>query len=493
MVLNKGFFKKRYLRKNWNRTKIVATLGPASDSPGMITRLIEAGVDVFRLNFSHGTLLEHKIRIENIRRVSRKLNWPIAIIQDLPGPKVRVGELKEKVVNLKDGETLCLSVRKINPVRKFGSEILIPVTDSSFMSILDKGNYVYLNDGLIKLRVLGKGKAGVRCLIIHGGKLRAGKGINFPGGDYPGLNFNARDREYLSFGLNLGVDFVALSFIKTAEDILKVRKFIKKKNKKVKLIAKIEKREALENLNEIIDVSDAIMIARGDLGIEVPLEKIALVQKDIICRCNKSGKPVITATQMLESMVNNPSPTRAEVTDITNAILDGTDAVMLSEETAIGSYPQKAIQAMAKIAVETEKALPSKKILEMRPFLGKESSVAEAVSHAACLVASDLKVAAIITPTTSGSTARMVSRYRPSPPIIAITPEMNTWKELQLSWGIFPLKINRVKSIDDMLDKARVMAKRTELVKKGDKVVITSGAPVGITGTTNLLEVRDIF
>ncbi len=487
MVLNKELLKKRYLHKNWNRTKIVATLGPVSDSPGMITRLIEAGVDVFRLNFSHGMLLEHKRRIENIQRISRKLDWPIAVIQDLPGPKVRVGKLKEKSVVLKEGRTLCLSAQKINPLRKFGNKTVIPVTDSSFLAVLDKGNYVYLNDGLIKLRVLGKGKEGVRCLIIHGGELRTGKGINFPGVNHPGLNFNARDREYLSFGLDLGVDFVALSFIKTAEDIFKVRKFIKEKNKKVKLIAKIEKREALENLNEIIDASDAVMIARGDLGIEVPLEKVALVQKDIIYRCNKSGKPVITATQMLESMVNNPSPTRAEVTDITNAILDGTDAIMLSEETAIGGYPQKAVQAMARIAVETEK------ILEMRPFSGRESSVAEAVSHAACLVASDLKVAAIITPTTSGSTARMVSRYRPLPPIIAITPEVNTWKELQLSWGIFPLKINRVKSIDDMLDKARVMAKKTGLVKKGDKVVITAGAPVGVTGTTNLLEVRDIF
>ena len=487
MALNKGLFKKRYLCKNWNRTKIVATIGPSSDSPGMMSRLIEAGVDVFRLNFSHGTLLEHKRQIENIQRISLKLNWPIAVIQDLPGPKVRVGKLKEKVVNLKDGETLCLSVRKIK-----GNQILIPVTDSSFLAVLDKGNYVYLNDGLIKLRVLENGKEGVKCLIIHGGELRAGKGINFPGVDYPGINFNARDREYLSFGLDLGVDFVALSFIKTAEDILKVRKFIKKKNKQVKLIAKIEKKEALDNLDEIIDVSDAVMIARGDLGIEVPLEKVALVQKDIICRCNKSGKPVITATQMLDSMVNNPSPTRAEVTDTANAILDGTDAVMLSEETAIGSHPTKAVQIMAKIAVETEKVLSSKKILEISPFLGRENSVAKAVSRAACLVASDLKVAVIITPTTSGSTARMVSRYRPVPPIIAITPEMNTWKELQLSWGIFPLKINRVKSIDDMLNRARAMAKKTGLVKKGDKVVITAGTPVGVTGTTNLLEVREI-
>ena len=493
MVLNKELFKKKYLCKNWNRTKIVATVGPASDSPGMIARLIEAGVDVFRLNFSHGTLLEHKRRIENIRRISLKLNWPIALIQDLPGHKVRVGKLQEKVVTLKEGRTLYLSAVApdlSNGVK--GNKTVIPVTDSSFLTVLDKGNYVYLNDGLIKLRVLEKGKESVRCLVIYGGELRAGKGINFPGVEHPGINFNTRDREYLSFGMDLGVDFAALSFIKTAEDILKVRKFIKKKNKQVKLIAKIEKKEALDNLNGIIDASDAVMIARGDLGIEVPLEKIALVQKDIIYRCNKSGKPVITATQMLESMVNNPSPTRAEVTDIANAILDGTDAVMLSEETAIGGYPQKAVQVMAKIAVETEKMLSSKKILEMRPCLDRKSSVAEAVSHAVCLVASDLKVAVIITPTTSGSTARMVSRYRPRAPILAITPEVNTWKELQLSWGIFPLKIDRAKSIDDMLDKARVMAKKTGLVKKGDKVVITAGAPVGVTGTTNLLEVREI-
>jgi len=488
MSFNNKILKARYLHEYWNRTKVVATVGPACDSSVMITDLIKAGVDVFRLNFSHGTPSEHKRRIENIRRISRELNWPVAIIQDLPGPKVRVGKLKDEVVDLKERNTLTLLTRKIK-----GDKNLISLTESRFISSLRKGDFIYLNDGLIKLEVLRKSREGVRCLIIQGGELREGKGVNFPGINLPSFNINSKDREYLKIGLDLGVDFVALSFIKKAEDILKVKKFIKQKNKKVKLIAKIEKREALENISEIVDIADAVMIARGDLGIEVPIEKVALVQKEIILHCNKAGKPVITATQMLESMVNNPTPTRAEVTDITNAILDGTDAVMLSEETAIGNYPLKAVQTMVKIAMETEKSLPSKVISGMQSFISVGNSVGEAVSHAAGLVASDLKVAAIITPTTSGSTARMVSRYRPQLPIMAVTTEDSTWKELQLSWGIFPLKIKQVKNIDDMLNKARAMAKETGLVSKGDKVVITAGTPVGVTGTTNLLEVRDIL
>ncbi len=481
-------FKKRYLQKYWNRTKVVATLGPASDSPEMITNLIKAGVDVFRLNFSHGTLSEHKKRIENIRRISQELNWPIAVIQDLPGPKVRVGKLKEEVITLKEGEFLFLSARQVK-----GDSQIISLSVPRVLNNLRKGNFIFMNDGLIKLEVLENLKEKVKCLIVQGGELRAGKGVNFPGLKIPFLDVNLKDKEYLEFGLSLGVDFIALSFIRKASDIVRFRNFIRRQNKTVKLIAKIEKREALDNLNGIINAADAIMIARGDLGIEVPIEKVALVQKKIIKQCNKTGKPVITATQMLESMVNNPSPTRAEVTDITNAILDGTDAVMLSEETALGRYPVRAVQNMVKIATETEKFLPLMTEKNKQICLLSENSVAEAVSHAASLVASDLKVAAIITPTTSGSTARMVSRFRPEPPILAVTTEDNTWRELQLSWGVFPVKIIQVKNIDDMLNKARIMGKKTGLVKKGDRVVITAGTPVGLTGTTNLLEVREII
>ncbi len=468
-------------------TKIVCTIGPASRSSGLIEQLIKEGMDVARLNFSHDSYKEHSLAIKYIRQASLKLGKPVAILQDLGGPKIRTGLIQKEPVLLKEGSLFNLTSRHIS-----GNEREVSTTYPLLSQKLKKGQTILLADGSLELKVEDLTSTDVKCRVIKGGELTSHKGINLPDDSFEISPLSDKDRKDLLFGIEHQLDFIGISMVREAEDILRVRKILKEKGaEEISLIAKIEKREALGNIDEIIEAADGIMIARGDLGVEMPLQKVPLAQKEIIKKCNVKGKPVITATQMLESMIDNPRPTRAEVTDIANAIFDGTDAIMLSEETAVGKYPLESVIMMDKVAVESEKALDYEKILEERSRSVKPTTP-DAISHAICQIAQDLKAAAIVTFTFSGSTARMVARYRPCVPIIARSPKKSTVKKLTLSWGVYPLKSPEVKDTDDMIQKAKKTALKTGLVHGGEKIVITAGIPFGIPGTTNLVKVEVI-
>ncbi|MGQ9608111.1 MAG: pyruvate kinase [bacterium] len=465
------------------QTKIVCTIGPATESPEMIKKLISAGMNVARLNFSHGNNEQKTYIIESIRNLSKELNIPIAILQDLSGPKIRTGELaSDNPVFLTDGSEFTLTGEN-----KLGDEQGVCITYYKVLSERLKPNdQIYLADGSIHLLVTSIDKNGIKCRVISGGELRAKQGINIPN---VSLNIPAvteKDLLDLNFGIEHGVDFIALSFVQRAWDLIPVKNVLQNKGLDIPVIAKIEKHEALENIDEIIDIADGIMIARGDLGIEIPLEQVPIVQKMIINKAGKKGKPVITATQMLESMIENPRPTRAEVTDVANAILDGTDAVMLSGETAIGKYPIQAVEMMNKIALSTEAVLPYEDFLRQRSS-DVNHSIPDAISHAACYTALDINAKAIICCTQSGYTARMVTKYRPKPMIIAVTPLEQTYRRLALSWGVMPLMVEETENTDQMIEKALKAAKKAGVVA-GDNVVITAGAPIGVSGKTNMIK-----
>lgn len=469
------------------KTKIVCTIGPASNSYEKIEKLIQGGMDVARLNFSHGSHEEHCQVIENIRQASLKTNEPVAILQDLGGPKIRIGKIEKGPIFLKENSSFILTNREVP-----GDEQEVSVTFPSLPQKVKKGDRIFLADGTLELKVKELTPTDITCKIVKGGKLNSHKGINIPNISMDISSLTEKDYQDILFGIKNKVDFIGLSFVRNAKDVLRARKILKENGAEdISLIAKIEKKEAINNLNEIIETSDGIMIARGDLGVEIPLENVPLVQKDIIKRCNFVGKPVITATQMLMSMVSGPRPTRAEVTDVANAILDGTDAVMLSEETAIGNYPLEAVETMNKIALRVEKAIDYKKILSERSLSVKPTNP-DAISHATCQVALDLKAKAIVTFTLSGSTARMVSRYRPPVPIIAASTQNSTVRKLALSWGVYPFKSDELENTDDMIEKSKKIALATGLVEKGNKIIITAGIPFKVPGTTNLLKVETL-
>jgi len=467
------------------RTKIVCTVGPASSSYELIKRLIEEGMDVARLNFSDGTYREHSLVIENIRQASLEIGKPVGILQDLGGPKIRIGLIQNGSIFLREGSFFTLTTRNIP-----GNEREVSVTYPLLPQKIKKGKSILLADGALELKVEEITPTDIKCRVKRGGKLTSHKGINLPESSFKIPSLTPKDREDVLFGIEKRVDFIAISFVRRAEDILKVRNILReKKARDISLIAKIEKPEAVANIDSIIDIADGVMIARGDLGVEIPLQKVPIVQKEIIKKCSLKGKPVITATQMLESMVNNPRPTRAEVTDVANAIFDGTDAIMLSEETAIGNYPLEAVQIMDKIAVEAERALNYKKILEERA-LSVKPTIPDAISHATCQIAQDLRAAAIVTFTFSGSTARMVARYRPRVPIIARSPKKTTVRQLTLCWGVCPRQSKEIKDTDDMIQKAKNAALKSSFVRKGEKIVVVAGIPFGIAGNTNLIKVE---
>ena len=466
------------------RTKIVCTIGPASRSPELIEELIREGMDVARLNFSHGNHTEHSLVIRHIREISRRLKKPVAILQDLAGPKIRTGLLRNGPVVLKEGQTFTLTTRKI-PGNEKGTSLSHPL----LLPEVRSGNTILLADGSLELRVEEVTSTDIKCRVISGGTLTSRQGVNLPDADLEIPLLSRKDQRDLLFGINHKVDFIGISFVRQAQDILQVRKTLRKKaGEGISLIAKIERRKAVSNIDKIIEVADGIMIARGDLGVEIPLEEVPLVQKAIIRKCNLAGKPVITATQMLESMVRNPRPTRAEVTDVANAIFDGTDALMLSEETALGKYPLKSIKIMNKIAVQTEDSLDYEKILRERA-LSVKATVPDAVSNATCQIANDLKAAAILVFTLSGSTARLVARYRPGVPIIAGSPNQSTVRKLTLSWGVYPHKSQKIKDTDDMIRKAKNTARRIGRLHRGQVIVITAGIPFAIPGITNLIKI----
>jgi pyruvate kinase len=468
------------------KTKIVCTIGPATGSSSAIEKLIKAGMNVARLNFSHGTYEDHAGYIRNIRKAASKLNTPVAILQDLAGPKIRTGQLTKKEVQLKEGADFTLTKLKVS-----GDERSVSLNLPELIDNLKRGDVVFLDDGAIKLEVAETSRKAVKCRVIVGGVLGWEKGVNVPGVKLNIPSSTEKDFNDLLFGIKHEVDFVALSFVREASDILRVRKFLKEKRADIPLIAKIEKWEACEHLDKILAASDGLMVARGDLGVEIPIERVPLEQKEIIKKCNRAGKPVITATQMLQSMIDSPHPTRAEVTDIANSIFDGTDAIMLSGETAVGRYPVEAVQVMMKIALITEAALPySKMLLDKGADL--EPQTDDAISYAACHTAHQLGAAAIVAFTKSGSTARRVAKYRPGIPILSATPSSKQRKRLLLSWGVYPFEVTEPSDVAGLLAQGVSLSLETGVARKGDLIVITAGIPINVAGTTNLLKVEKV-
>ncbi|MBU0993262.1 MAG: pyruvate kinase [Proteobacteria bacterium] len=465
------------------KTKIVCTIGPSSDSKEMIEKLIQAGMNVARLNFSHGTHEEHRLKIEMIREISKKLNAHVAILQDLCGPKIRVGCIRDPGIKLEPGQTLILTS---TPMEGLGNRAC--VSYEKLPQEVKPGDVVMLADGLMEMVVEKTTDTEVHCNVITGGILTSNKGINLPSGTISAPSITEKDKKDLAFGLDLDIDYVALSFVRSAKDINEVKNIIRNADKDTPVIAKIEKHEALKNIDDIIRSADGIMVARGDLGVEIPLETVPNIQKMLIRKTNNEGKPVIVATQMLRSMCESPRPTRAEANDVANAVLDGTDAVMLSEETASGRYPVKAVEFMAKIAESAEQNYPHLKFLDIKP----DSDISASVAYAACDLADHLKVSAIVASTQSGFTAKLISSFRPKASIIALSPDIKAVRRLALYWGCVPVHVDLLKGTDDMFEKGANSALTVGHVAKGDLVIVTAGHPVEVAGTTNMIKVVEV-
>jgi pyruvate kinase len=477
------------------RTKIVCTIGPASRKPETLRELIQAGMDIARLNFSHGDHVYHARNIARIRAAARQTKKPVAVLVDLQGPKLRVGMMEGDGVPIHEGELIHLTTRPVSGHRLEGGPVaaVIPVQYQDLPRDIKADERILLDDGLMELVTLEVSGDTIVCRVVTGGLLQSNKGLNLPGTALSLPSMTDKDQVDLDFAIGQQVDWIALSFVRRAKDILSLKEAIAGRcasDKCIRVIAKIEKPEALDDIEEIIAVSDGIMIARGDLGIEIPPEKVPMVQKRLIQLANAAGKPVITATQMLDSMIRNPRPTRAEASDVANAILDGTDAIMLSGETATGKYPIEAVRTMVRIACEVEAATLAGPWRHPPHIPSSSGNVTDAVAHATCDTAYDLRAAAIITATASGATARAVARYRPHTPIIAVTPNRVVQRQLMLSWGVIPLHAGRAESTDRILRDSIRQATAAGLVRAGDRVVLTAGVANNMPGTTNLMTVE---
>ncbi|MFD0588358.1 pyruvate kinase [Paenibacillus sp. GCM10027627] len=469
------------------KTKIVCTIGPSSESLENTKKLIQAGMNVGRLNFSHGDFEEHGNRIKNIRLANTELGTSVAILLDTKGPEIRLGKLKEEPIELVQGDAITLTTEEI-----LGDRSRIPVTYNNLPNDLSVGSTVLIDDGLIGLTVEAIEGTEVHCRIVNSGPIKSKKGVNVPGVKISLPGITEKDANDIVFGIEQGVDFIAASFVRKASDVLEIRELLEKHNAgHIQIISKIENQEGVDNLDEILEVSDGLMVARGDLGVEIPAEEVPLVQKMMIKKCNRAGKPVITATQMLDSMQRNPRPTRAEASDVANAIFDGTDAIMLSGETAAGKYPVESVQTMSRIAERAESALEYREIFTKQAN-AQQTSVTEAISQAVANSALDLNAKAIVTATQSGFTARMVSKYRPKATIIAVTTDERVMRRLALGWGVIPVKGEDADTTDQMFENAVKGAMGTGLLSLGDTVVITAGVPVGFAGTTNLMKIHHI-
>lgn len=467
------------------RTKIVCTIGPASDP--VLDELIAAGMDVARLNFSHGTMEEQGERIRRIRQAAEAVQRNVGILLDIQGPKIRVGPMQPGSV-LEPGKPfrLICGGRTIE-----GDSTQASVSYPHLHRVVRPGSTIFLDDGLIELKVDAVEGEVVHCSVVIGGPLSSRKGLMVPDADLDLPALTERDKEHIRYGVRMGVDMIAASFVRKAEHVRAVREVIRECGGDQPIIAKIENRQGVEHLEEIIQECDGVMVARGDLGVHIPPEDVPLVQKHMIEMCNRHGKPVITATQMLESMVQNPRPTRAEVTDVATAIFDGTDAIMLSGETAMGKYPVQAVRVMDRIARRTERAIDYDELLNRR-HSSPEPSISEAISHATCRAAADLKAAAILTATQSGATARMVSKFRPKTRIIALTPVPEVARRLTVVWGVEPTIVPHTANVDEMLDVAFDVVRRRSDIQPGDRIVITAGVRTGEPGSTNLLQVYEV-
>lgn len=466
------------------KTKIICTLGPASDSPEMIRQLMLSGMNGARFNFSHATHEYAKEKLAVVKQLRQELKLPVATILDTKGPEIRIGTFKNHKVELKEGQLFTLTTEEVE-----GTENQVSITYKDLPKDIEEGRTVLLDDGLIEMKVMSKTETTIVCRVENGGVISDRKGINVPGTKLSMPFISERDRSDIIFGIEEGFDCIAASFTRNAEDILAVRKILDEHDcHSINIIAKIENAEGVENIDQILRVVDGIMVARGDMGVEIPLEDVPILQKKLIKKAYLAGKQVITATQMLDSMIKNPRPTRAESTDVANAIYDGTSAIMLSGETAAGAYPVEALKTMVRIAERTEEA-----INYVRRFQSRETianfDVTNAISHATCTTAHDLGASAIITVTMSGVTARQLSKFRPASPIVACTNRDTVYHQLSLSWGVIPMRIQTETDSESLFEHAVEAAQRAGLVHSGDLVVITAGVPLGVSGTTNMMKV----
>lgn len=468
------------------KTKIVCTIGPASESEEMLEKLMNAGMNVARLNFSHGSHEEHKARIDTIRKVAKRLNKTIGLLLDTKGPEIRTHNMKDGLIVLEKGKEVIVSMNEVE-----GTPEKFSVTYENLINDVNIGSYILLDDGLVELLVkeINKDKGEVKCDILNTGELKNKKGVNLPGVkvNLPGIT--DKDADDIRFGIKENVDFIAASFVRRPSDVLDIRQILEEEKAEITIFPKIENQEGIDNIEEILEVSDGLMVARGDMGVEIPPESVPMVQKDLIRKCNKLGKPVITATQMLDSMQRNPRATRAEASDVANAIYDGTDAVMLSGETAAGQYPEEAVKTMRNIAVSAEAAQDYKKLLSDRTKL-VETSLVNAIGVSVAHTALNLNVKAIVAATESGSTARTISKYRPHSDIIAVTPSEKTARQCAIVWGVNPVVKEGRKTTDALLNNAVATAVETGRVSNGDLIIITAGVPTGEKGTTNMMKIH---
>lgn len=468
------------------RTKIIATVGPASNSQNILTNLLKAGVNIARFNFSHGTHQKHAETLHNLKMASKKTGFPVSLLLDLQGPKIRVGNFRSNGIFLKKNQKIDITTRDV-----IGDDTVIPVTFNALPQNVQKGNVILMDDGLLELVVTGVEDTEIHCQVRVGGPLTSNKGINLPGIAVMTPSLTAKDKKDLKFGLANDFDFIALSFVREAKDILELQEEIGKMNKQTPVIAKIEKPEACRNIEDIIATADGIMIARGDLGVEMGPEKVPIIQKKIVRLCIAANKPVIIATQMLESMHNNPRPTRAEASDVANAIFDGADAVMLSGETSVGKYPVEAVRMMVKIARQSEKHIFSGQTGPVQ-FSANKNTFPDAISEAACKAAFELKAKAIVAFTQSGFTAKLISKFRPITQIFAFTPDESVVKHLAIYWGVEAKMMAIVSNIDEMIKNVDTLLQKEKFVRKGDVIAILAGAPVGVPGTTNMLTLHRV-
>ena len=469
---------------NIKRTKIVCTLGPASESKEVLRELIKSGLNVCRMNFSHGSHEEHKGRMDLVKKVREELGQPTAILLDTKGPEIRTGQFDSPEVLLEEGQTFTITMKDV-----MGNKEMCTVSYKGLADDVKPGNTILIDDGLVGLTVKEVNGDDIVCEVQNSGIVKNHKGVNVPGVKVNLPAITEKDRRDIEFGIEQGIDFIAASFVRKVSDVLAIREILEENNATdIKIISKIENQEGVDNLDEIIAISDGIMVARGDLGVEIPTEEIPVVQKLMIKKCNEAGKPVITATQMLDSMIRNPRPTRAEVTDVANAIYDGTDAIMLSGETAAGKYPVEAVKTMAQIAKRTEETIDYNKALRNKMSLA--SNVTDAISYATCTTAMDLKAKAILSSTSSGHTARMVSKFRPDCPIVATTSNDRVMRQLSLTWGVLPIKREKSTTTDQIISNSIEATKAADYVNSEDLVVVTAGVASGISGTTNLIKVE---
>lgn len=467
------------------KTKIICTLGPSTEDDTVLKELMIEGMNVARFNFSHGDHAQHKKNLDRVKRLREELGLPIAALLDTKGPEIRVKDFKEGKVTLNNGQLFTLTTREIE-----GDETAVSITYKNLVDDVKVGNRILIDDGLISMRVQEITETDIICVVENGGPVSNHKGVNVPNVALSMPYVSERDREDIIFGIEQGFDFIAASFVRTAEDILEIRDILSQHNCNfINIIAKIENMQGVENIDDIIRVSDGVMIARGDMGVEIPFEDVPSIQKMIIKKVYNAEKIVITATQMLDSMMKNPRPTRAEATDVANAIYDGTSAIMLSGETAAGLYPVESLKTMVRIAERTEADIDLVKRFNNRESL-VNPDITNAIAHATCTTAMDLNATAIVTVTKSGKTARMISKYRPACPIIGCSPYENVWRQLNLSWGVLPLMVEEKTNTDDLFEHAIQEAEKKGYVKQGEITVITAGVPLGVSGTTNLIKVH---